>query len=592
MSEDFTQKASIWVRGLTSSWSVLTRVLVGMLIVQLAILFATIAITTTGYRQAGLGPAVTSNMRALILIQALSVAVAFGATASMAVVLARTLTRRIRRLTDAVEEQVSTGNFHISLETIEQDEIGRLVVALNKLGKAYRNSLDDLAHRAEEMSMLNLVASTINSTLDLQQVFDTSLREAVKTVDWDMGAIYMWDERIERLNVVSFVGLSVDAVRHIFSYALGEGVPGIAAGTGKEISIEDYPNHPRYAAHYVSGLPITLVCIPLRTVPGKLLGVLYVGSSVQDKLTGDKVDLLTTVAHQMTLAIDKAQLYHQVSQHADELERVVEARTAQLAQAIDELSVALDKAREADKVKSLLLTTVSHELRTPLATLKGSTSLLIEAHDRIDSKDLVQILQDIEDETDKLTGLISSLLEMSRIEAGVLQIKPQSIDLAQVIQSTVNAARRRINTHELALHIPAELPTCFGDALRIQQILANLLDNAAKYSDPGTTIRVRAVSEDGELVVSVKDQGRGIAKEHLEAIFDRFYQIKSSHNSANRGDAGRRGIGLGLSICKGLVEAHGGRIWVESVEGVGSTFFFSLPTAAASTSGELADTGG
>jgi len=590
MSDEFTHKASIWVRGLTSSWSVLTRVLVGMLVVQLAILIATIVITTTGYRQAGLEPSVTSNMRALILIQALSVAIAFGATASMAVVLARTLTRRITRLTDTVEEQVSTGNFYIALETIEQDEIGRLVVALNKLGKAYRNSLDDLAHRADEMSMLNLVAGTINSTLDLQQVFDTSLKEAVKTVAWDMGAIYMWDERIERLNMVSFVGLTEDAIRHIISYALGEGVPGIAAGTGKEIGIEDFPHNPRYKAQYVKGLPTTLVCIPLRSVPGKLLGVLYVGSSTPDKLNEDKVGLLTTVAHQISLAIDKAQLYHQVSQHADELERVVESRTEQLATVIDELSVALDKAREAERVKSLLLTTVSHELRTPLATLKGSTSLLIEHHDHIDAESLVQYLQDIEEETDKLTELISNLLEMSRLDAGILQIQPQSIDLVQVVQSTVSAARRRIKTHELALRIPSMLPTCYGDAWRIQQILANLLDNAAKYSAPGTRIVVRAVSEGDELVVSVKDHGKGIAREHLENIFDRFYQIDHSANNANRGDAGRRGIGLGLSICKGLVEAHGGRIWVESTEGVGSTFLFSLPTV--NSAGDLADTGG
>jgi two-component system sensor histidine kinase KdpD len=316
-----------------------------------------------------------------------------------------------------------------------------------------------------------------------------------------------------------------------------------------------------------------------------------VGNSEPDKLTEDKLGLLTTVAHQISLAIDKAQLYHQVSQHADELERVVESRTEQLAAVIDDLSVALDKAREAERVKSLLLTTVSHELRTPLATLKGSTSLLIEAHDRIAPDELVQYLQDIEDETDKLTGLISSLLEMSRLEAGVLQIQPQPIDLVQVVKGTVNAARMRIKTHELVLHIPDELPICNGDAWRIQQILANLLDNAAKYSAQGTKIEVQAVSEGDELVVSVKDQGKGIPEEHLEAIFDRFYQIDSTQkNSTNRGDAGRRGIGLGLSICKGLVEAHHGRIWVESVEGVGSTFFFSLPTVAVAE--ELADAGG
>ncbi|HEC23117.1 MAG TPA: GAF domain-containing protein [Chloroflexi bacterium] len=568
-----------WLRGLISSWSVLTRLLVGMLVVQLAILAFAVIVTSVGYRWAGLEPSNPSvETRSLMLVEAVSVAIAFGATASMAIILATTLTRRITDLTRIVEEQIATGKLDIALETIEQDEIGRLIVALNKLGRAYRASLDDLARRANEMAMLNLVAETINSTLDLQQVFDTSLREALKTVNWDMGSIYMWDERIDSLNMVSYVGLSEEVVRHTFSCQLGEGIAGVAARSRKMVIVDDMREHPEYASFYIDGMPITQISIPLVTAPGKLLGVLNIGNSNRRTLPSDELNLLTTVAHQITLAIDKAQLYHQVSQHAEELEDLVAARTAQLAKAIDELSVALQKAQEAEKLKSLLLTTVSHELRTPLATIKGSTSLLIEHHQHISGEALIQYLKDIEEETDKLTELISSLLEMSRIEAGVLQIQPQPIDLADVLRSSVNAAQLRLGDHIVHLTTENELPTCYGDARRIQQILANLLDNAAKYSPPGTPIRVHAESQGQELIVSVTDQGQGIPPEHVEHIFDRFYQVSNS-----RGDAGRHGIGLGLAICRGLVEAHGGRIWVESEVGRGSTFYFSLPAAGAQT---------
>jgi NtrC-family two-component system sensor histidine kinase KinB len=171
--------------------------------------------------------------------------------------------------------------------------------------------------------------------------------------------------------------------------------------------------------------------------------------------------------------------------------------------------------------------------------------------------------------------LISDLLQMSRIEAGVLCIQPQPIDLVAVLRSTVDAAQVRLSDHPLQLAPSGRLPTCFGDARRIEQIVANLLENAAKYSPQDSTIEVRVTSQGEELIVSVVDRGPGIAPEHCDRIFDRFYQIGGS------GDAGRRGIGLGLAICKGLVEAHGGRIWVNSKLGEGSTFSFSLPIATA-----------
>jgi signal transduction histidine kinase len=297
-------------------------------------------------------------------------------------------------------------------------------------------------------------------------------------------------------------------------------------------------------------------------------------------LTPDEINLLMTIAHQVAVAIDKAQLYTKVSRHAVELERIVDARTKQLAEVIDELVVAAERAQEAEKLKSLLLSTVSHELRTPLATIKGSTSMLRAHYQQITPDMLAEHLADIEEEADKLTELISSLLEMSRIEAGILQIHPQAIDLGAVVKSAVAAAQRRVNDHHIQLSVDDHLPVCYGDARRIEQIVANLIDNAAKYSESGKQIDIRLENRDKELVVSVIDHGRGIPPEQLERIFDRFYQLGQT------GDSGRHGIGLGLAICRGLVEAHGGGIWAESEYQKGSTFSFSLPIAQTETLAE------
>lgn len=230
----------------------------------------------------------------------------------------------------------------------------------------------------------------------------------------------------------------------------------------------------------------------------------------------------------------------------------------------------------------MLLSTVSHELRTPLATIKGNTSLLLQHHDRIPMELFIDHLRDIDEETDKLTELISSLLEMSRIEAGMLHIQAQSIDLVQVLSGAVDAARLRLREHTLELDCRAKPMTVYGDARRIEQVVANLVDNAAKYSPSGTPISIRVKKRDEAVIVSVKDRGRGIAPEHLDRIFERFYQIDNSR------DTGRHGIGLGLAICRGLVEAQGGHIWVESQVGRGSIFYFSLPTTGGNSSREEA----
>ncbi len=536
-----------------------TRFLIIMLLLEMVALAFAIVAAMRGYHQATLwigDP--TGELRRVLRLQIGTLAL-LGVTAAAVPVLNWLFTQRIIQLTRIVNEQIASGDPVIDLDTHLQDEIGQLMAALNQLGQAYHASLRSLERRAEDLTTVNLVAATINHTLDLQQVLDISLREVLRSVELERGCIYMWDERGQALNLVSYVGLSEDEVREALLYGPGEGLPGRAAQEREMVVEEGQP------------YPAIQIGIPLVTVPGQLLGVLMVSSAERRSVSPDVFNLLRTIAHQITLAIDKAQLHKQVNEHAIELERIVAMRTRELAHAIDDLSAALEKAKEADEMKSRLLLTVSHELRTPLTTIKGSTSLLAERHHQLSREEVTDLLRDIEEEADNLAELIGNLLDMSRIEAGMLHINRQPFEIGEVLHSAAKSARVRLAGHLIQVETPNGLPPCLCDARRVEQVLANLLDNAARFSPPHEPIVVRASSSQDEVIISVVDCGPGIAVDQQERIFDRFYQI------ARQGDSERSGVGLGLSICRGIVEAHGGRIWVESEPGKGAAFHFSLP---------------
>ena len=228
---------------------------------------------------------------------------------------------------------------------------------------------------------------------------------------------------------------------------------------------------------------------------------------------------------------------------------------------------------ELTKLKSDLLSMVSHELRTPLAIIKGYSTMLVDYARRLSTEEREEHLVSIDKATDRLTELVDHLLDMSRMDAGLLKLERMSTSISKVIEQAAAEAQLRAPEHNIVVHIRDRLPTVNIDAKRIRQVLDNLIDNACKYSEEGTEVAISARQEGQELVVSVADQGAGIPAEDLERVFDRMYRAEQRLTPKAEG----LGLGLGLSICKGLVEAHSGRIWVESEPGKGSTFYFALP---------------
>ena len=239
------------------------------------------------------------------------------------------------------------------------------------------------------------------------------------------------------------------------------------------------------------------------------------------------------------------------------------------------LSQAASRARlleESDRFKSSLLSSVSHELRTPLATIKAAITSLRSETVVWDTEARADLLAVVEEETDHLNQLVGNLLNMSRIEAGALKPQRSWNSLADVVSSAIDRMHQQTEKHNLTVDVSADLPLVPIDYFQIEQVFINLISNSTKYSAEGTTISIHAHPIKGDLLkVTVRNQGPHVPTEHLERIFDKFYRITAADRIT--------GAGLGLSICKGIVEAHGGRIWAENLK-EGFAFYFSLPVSA------------
>ena len=227
---------------------------------------------------------------------------------------------------------------------------------------------------------------------------------------------------------------------------------------------------------------------------------------------------------------------------------------------------------ELEHMRAEFLGIVSHELRTPLISIKGSTATVLSASTAPDPAEMLQFFRVIDEQADHMRGLIGDLLDHGRIVTGTLSVSPEPIEVAALVDQARNTFLSGAGSRTLGIDLPEDLPRVMADRARIVQVLGNLLSNAARHSPESAPIRVAAVRDGVHVAVAVADRGRGVPAEQLPHLFRK-------HSAAERGE-GARGTGLGLAICKGLVEAHGGRIWAESGgPGRGTTFTFTVPLA-------------
>jgi K+-sensing histidine kinase KdpD len=255
--------------------------------------------------------------------------------------------------------------------------------------------------------------------------------------------------------------------------------------------------------------------------------------------------LLQAIADGIALAVERSQL----------------AKEAEEARAL----------HEADRLRAQLISSVSHELRTPLTLIKGYSTSLLRKDVSWDLETQAEFLQIIDEKTDELRDLIDKILLSAKLDAGALKLEKEPLLIPRLAQKVVEEISSRSQKHRFTIEFPPTFPVVEADVRCIEQVLRNLVENAVKYSPAGGKVSVEGEVKDDQLVVSVRDEGVGIPPEHWGKVFDRFYRVSDQLTRRSPGS------GLGLSIVKGHVEAHGGSVWLDSTVGKGTTFHFSLP---------------
>ena len=411
----------------------------------------------------------------------------------------------------------------------------------------------ELTRSVEELKALGEIGQAVSSTLDIQTVLSTIVSRASQLAGADGCSIYEYDEAAEVFQVRATHNLNAEIVETLRTLPLrkGEGLMGRAAESREPTQIPDIAQPDAYQSR-LRDLLIGAGYRALLSVPllreDQVIGSLSFNRKAPGEFPPEVVDVLKTFATQSALAIQNARLFREIEDKGRQLE-------------------------EANQHKSEFLANMSHELRTPLNAIIGFSEVLQERMFGEVNEKQAEYLQDIISSGRHLLSLINDILDLSKIEAGRMELELASFDMPLALQNAMTLVRERADRHGIALSVAVDerLGAFVGDERKIKQILLNLLSNAVKFTPEGGRISVKAMPADGSVEISVTDTGIGIAPEDQEAIFEEFRQVGSDYARK------REGTGLGLTLTKKFVEMHSGKIWVKSEVGKGSTFTFTLP---------------
>jgi two-component system, NtrC family, sensor kinase len=440
------------------------------------------------------------------------------------------------------------------------DEIALLQTFADQAVIAIENArlLSELQARTQELSRsvgelraLGEVGQAISSTLNLRTVLSTIVARATQLSDTDAGVIYEYDEQREVFVPRATEHLEAEIVETMLATPVrkGEGATGRLAEVQEPIQVPDIlaaPAESRVRGALVRAGYRALLAVPL-VREDHLLGGLTVIRKATGEFAPEVIDLLRTFATQSALAIQNARLFREIEDKSHQLE-------------------------VASQHKSEFLANMSHELRTPLNAIIGFSEVLSERMFGELNEKQEEYLKDIYASGTHLLSLINDILDLSKIEAGRMELELTDFHLPTALDNALTLVRERAARRSIALHtsIANRLGEIRADERKIRQVVLNLLSNAIKFTPEGGRIEVAAVPRDGFVEVSVSDTGVGIAPADQEAVFEEFRQVGTADKKVE-------GTGLGLTLCRKFVELHGGRIWVKSELGAGSTFAFTIP---------------
>ena len=409
-----------------------------------------------------------------------------------------------------------------------------------------------MTRSVEQLTALGEVGRAVSSTLDLETVLSTIVSRAVQLSGLDGGVVFEYDEPTEEFvqRVATETGGTLAEVRRTTRFRKGEGVLGRTAITLEPAQVPDIT----VPGAYESRLRENLIASGIRSIlavpmvrEDRLIGCLAVTRNHSGEFAAETIELMRTFATQSALAIQNARLFREIEDKSRQLE-------------------------VASQHKSEFLANMSHELRTPLNAIIGFSEVLTDRMFGDLNEKQEEYLKDIYASGTHLLSLINDILDLSKIEAGRMELELADFDLPQAIDNALMLVRERAGRRSITLHtaVDARLGQVRADERKIRQVVLNLLSNAIKFTPEGGRIEVAASPRDGSVEVSVSDTGVGIAPEDHEAVFEEFRQVGTVEKKAE-------GTGLGLTLCRKFVELHGGKIWVKSELGVGSTFTFTIP---------------
>jgi PAS domain S-box-containing protein len=444
----------------------------------------------------------------------------------------------------------------------EDRKISSVIVTFRDITERQRLE-EEMQLQAERAQILADAGAFFASNIDPVWV-NQAIAERVAEVLGDWAAVILKSGDSSELRVAAIHHRDMASLGLAWSYVyrqplvVGEGIIGQVISTGYPALMTNVGSGfgdvktDTTSYHAPTMQLASLLILPLRT-RRELLGALVIAANDPERrMTDDKLPLAEAIAERAALAVENAKLYTEQ----------VEAR---------------QKVEDLSRLKDEFLSIASHELRTPVTSIKGYTQLaktLIREHDLSTSEEYLDIALD---QIDRMSRLILELLDVSRIETGRLEIRREPLEWATFVRDLVHRHHTAVSDHRFHLNVPDTGATISGDRDRLEQVLGNLLDNAVKYSPDGSEIFINVEDRGDQIVTSVGDRGIGIPADELGQVFERFHRGRQV-SSTNYG-----GLGLGLYITKQIVERHGGSIWVESKEGSGTTFYFSLPVASVAT---------
>ncbi len=477
------------------------------------------------------------------------------AAALLAVALSYTL-RRLR------EQQTMNSKLKKSLD--EMDEQAKLVV---RTDIELNRTQEELDKKISGLYTLQRLSRAISTTLEESQVFKRIEAGYLEELGFEKALVFLWNDKEKKFLPHLNIGYSQEEAKTIKSFIDSQQDLFIELIRKEKVisSLSDIDNISKENINQIFK-SISFVIAPVLPKEGSK-GFFWVGTQNQDTfITEGDAELITILANQVGQALENSRLFEKTWKAQQELEIKVEERTHELSRALDELN--LISKRKTDFVSS-----VSHELRTPLTSIKGYASILLTGKLGSIPSEVQERLEKINRHSDELVHMVNDLLDIARLESGRVTMKQEQQSLKNIVEQIVDLLSVQLKEKqlEISINIPSETKNVLVDRSQIERVFINIIGNAIKFTPPKGKISINVHKINKMVQVDIADTGYGIPQEAQEAIFEEFYRVDNPINQQ------LKGTGLGLSLVKHIIEAHKGKIWVNSKEGVGSTFSFTLP---------------